>query len=229
MGRRSDGGAGIVARVDVEKARAFCKPSKWLWFPQRYQGRTDLEYPFIKVSDTNLPGNEVEISYAANTVNTATLNLLRARAYPPGTIIFPKIGGAIATNKKRVLSVDAVFDNNIIGVIPDKERLLVKWCFYYLSTVNLMDLAKIGPVPSIRQSVVLELPIPIPYPEDLARSLAEQHRIVMRLEALLGEVREMSALQAEIEADVGRLMEAVLAEVFAPKVMQAWQFEAALD
>lgn len=48
----------------------------------------------------------------------------------------------------------------------------------------------------------------------MPRSLAEQRRIVARLEALLGEVRELRQLQAEIEADVGRLMEAVLAEVF---------------
>lgn len=56
--------------------------------------------------------------------------------------------------------------------------------------------------------------IPIPYPDDPPRSLAEQRRIVARLETLLGEVRELRRLQAEIEADVGRLMEAVLAEVF---------------
>lgn len=59
-----------------------------------------------------------------------------------------------------------------------------------------------------------KFPIPIPYPDDPVRSLAEQRRIVARLEALLGEVREMRALQAQIEADVGRLMGAVLAEVF---------------
>ncbi len=50
--------------------------------------------------------------------------------------------------------------------------------------------------------------VPVP------RSLTEQRRIVARLEALLGDVREMRQLQAEIEKDVGRFMEAVLAEVF---------------
>lgn len=35
-----------------------------------------------------------------------------------------------------------------------------------------------------------------------------------RLEALLGEAREMRRLQTEIEADVVRLMEAVIRDVF---------------
>lgn len=69
-------------------------------------------------------------------------------------------------------------------------------------------------MPRARKSVLREAPIPIPYPDDPVRSLAEQRRIVARLEALLGEVREMRALQAQIEADVGRLMEAAIQDVF---------------
>lgn len=64
--------------------------------------------------------------------------------------------------------------------------------------------------------------IPIPYPNDPPRSLAEQRRIVARLEVLLGEVRELRRLQAEIETDVGRLMEAVVRDVF-DQPTDGWQ------
>jgi hypothetical protein len=67
-------------------------------FPKRFQGHADLPYPFIKVSDMNLPGNETYVTKAANTVDNDLLKELRARLYPPGTVVFPKIGGAIATN-----------------------------------------------------------------------------------------------------------------------------------
>lgn len=68
--------------------------------------------------------------------------------------------------------------------------------------------------PAVTDGDVFQSEIPIPYPNDPARSLAEQRRIVARLEALLGEVREMRALAQSMQADIERVMEAALAEVF---------------
>lgn len=84
-----------------------------------------------------------------------------------------------------------------------------KFVFYYFSSLGFQS-------ESYRRhfSLLKKQEVPIPYPDDPARSLAEQRRIVARLEALLGEVREMRALQAQIEADVGRLMEAAIQDVF---------------
>lgn len=183
-------------------------------FPRNFQGRHDLPYPFAKVSDMNLPGNETYITSAENTVDNVILNKIRAKTYFPGTIIFPKVGGAIATNKKRILGVEATFDNNVMAVIPNEEKAITKWIFYYLQSIDLMILANIGPVPSIRQSTVQALPIPIPYPDDPPRSLDVQRRIVARIEALLGEVREMRQLQADIEENTNRLMRTVLAQTY---------------
>jgi type I restriction enzyme S subunit len=84
-----------------------------------------------------------------------------------------------------------------------------KFVFHYLNSLNLQ------PEGYRRHfSLLKKYQIPIPYPDDPARSLAEQRRIVAQLEAALDEVREMRDLQSQIEADVGRLMESVLAEVF---------------
>ena len=181
-------------------------------FPRNFQGRRDLPYPFAKVSDMNLPGNETYITSAENTVDDAILDQIRARTYLPGTIIFPKIGGAIATNKKRILGVEATFDNNVMAVIPDEEKAITKWLFYYLQSIDLMTLANNGPVPSIRQSTVQALPIPVPYPDDPPRSLDSQRRIVAQIEALLAEVRELRELQADIDLNTNRLMQTILAQ-----------------
>lgn len=59
------------------------------------------------------------------------------------------------------------------------------------------------------QTELANVEIPLP-------NITEQRRIVGRIEALLGEVREMRRLQEEIAGDVGRLMDAVLSEVFPP-------------
>lgn len=72
-------------------------------FAESMQGNTDFSYPFIKVSDMNSVGSEIIISKAANTVNDENLRILRGKTFPAGTVIFPKVGGALLTNKKRIL------------------------------------------------------------------------------------------------------------------------------
>lgn len=57
--------------------------------------------------------------------------------------------------------------------------------------------------------------IPLPYPDDPARSLETQHRIVARIEALFAELREARRLHAAIVADTGRLLAAALEHVMA--------------
>ncbi|MFN8439656.1 MAG: restriction endonuclease subunit S [Caldilineaceae bacterium] len=202
-------------------------PNSWTWrslgehaqvsggfgFPKEQQGKLGLPYPFIKVSDMNTIDGEMRITSAANTIDDKIAGLLKLQIFPENTIIFPKIGGAIATNKKRLLGYRATFDNNVMGVVTD-QLLDHKWLLYYLLSIDLMDLAHIGPVPSIRQSAVQGMPIPLPYPDDPTRSLAEQRRIVARIEALFAELRECRHLHGEIVKDTGRLMDAVLAEVF---------------
>ena len=73
-------------------------------FPERYQGQADCEIPFYKVSDMNLPGNEREMVFENNTISEEVRRELGAFLFPEGSTIFPKIGGAIATNKKRMTS-----------------------------------------------------------------------------------------------------------------------------
>lgn len=56
--------------------------------------------------------------------------------------------------------------------------------------------------------------IPLPYPDDPARSLEIQRRIVARIETLFAELRECRKLHQAVVEDTNRLMDAVLAEVF---------------
>ena len=130
-------------------------------FPNYLQGNTKLQFPFVKVADMNLPGNEIYVSYAANTVNESILRELNARTYPSGTVIFPKVGGAIATNKKRILSVNATFDNNIMGVVPSAS-ISSEWVYCLLQSIDLASMSRTTAVPSIRQSDIASLVVPVP-------------------------------------------------------------------
>jgi len=71
------------------------------------------------VSDVNLPWNKTRITSWNNTVSGEVPRELKAKTFPAGTIIFPKIGAAIATNKKRKLTCDSTYANNVMGIVPD--------------------------------------------------------------------------------------------------------------
>jgi len=176
-------------------------------FPKKFQGSKRLPIPFVKVSDLNKTENEREVTCAENYVDDDILSSLQARAYDPGTVVFPKIGGAIATNKKRKLGVRATFDNNIMGLVPDVSLVDTDYLLYFMNTVDLRKLSQVGPVPSIRQSAVNVIPLPLP-------PLEEQRRIVARIEDLMGKIREARRLREEAKHDADQLMPAALAEVF---------------
>jgi type I restriction enzyme S subunit len=59
--------------------------------------------PWFRIGDMNTPGNERELSQAEINLSHTTAAELGLHIRPKGTIVFPKRGGAIATNKKRRL------------------------------------------------------------------------------------------------------------------------------
>jgi type I restriction enzyme S subunit len=152
---------------------------------------------FIKVSDMNAEEARTVVSSAVNTVDSEILAELGARAYPNGTVIFPKVGGALMTNKKRVLGTPAAFDNNIMGVVP--KHVESSWLFLFMQSVDLRELANTQALPSIRQGDVVRLPIPLPPKEDqvqIAVQFGEQVRAASMLRSRLTErLHEMQKLR----------------------------------
>lgn len=136
------------------------------------QGKTDQEIPFLKVSDMNLEGNEITIFKFNNSVSREVAKKLRAKICPSGTMIFPKIGAAIYTNKKRILSQDSCFDNNVYGLIPN-ETILSKFLFYILQPIELKDWASESTPPSMKASNVEDFEIPLPPLEIQQQIVAE--------------------------------------------------------
>lgn len=186
---------------------AVAKPVNGFGFPKRYQGRVGGPIPFMKVSDLNTPENDPDVRVAANYVDDITLRAMRARAYEPGTIVFPKIGGAIATNKKRTLGVRAAFDNNIMGLVPRHEHVTSDYLLWLMHSFDLTKLAKVGPVPSIRQSDVADQHIPLP-------PITQQRRIVAQLEAFRKIIKALQVAQAETDSLLQALNRSILDKAF---------------
>jgi type I restriction enzyme S subunit len=183
-------------------------------FAEHLQGRTDLPFPFIKVSDMNASNAETVISRAANTVDEAILKQLRARTYPAGTVIFPKVGGALLTNKKRLLGAEATFDNNVMGIVP--KEVDSQFLFYWMQSFDLRTIANIQALPSIRQSDVAALKIPLP-------PNPEQKRIAAILKEQMAAVeRARAAAEAQLKA-ARDLPAAYLCAVFDSLEARQWE------
>ena len=172
-------------------------------FPLKYQGKLDDEIPFLKVSDMNLPGNEVHIVSWNNTISRAVVQELRVKVLPRGTVIFPKIGAAIATNKKRILTCDSTYDNNVMGITSRSEKLLPEFLYYLLSTFDLSIWASNAQPPSMRKTVVENHLIPLP-PLELQRELVAE---IEGYQKAIEEAREqIQRLEEKIQTAVARVL-----------------------
>ena len=130
----------------------------------------------IKVADMNLPGNELKL-------RTATLERMidkdeaEYRCAPPGTIIFPKRGAAIATNKKRVSTQWTAFDPNVIGVVSN-GKIDQDYLFQWFQMFDLRTITEPGPTPQLNKKNLLPLCIAIPPTQE------EQQEIVAIFDAV---------------------------------------------
>lgn len=176
-------------------------------FPRETQGSRDREIPFYKVGDMNHPLNQIEMRHSDNTIDNATAVGLKAKVFPRGTVIFPKIGAAIATGKKRILSQPATFDNNVMGLVPT-DLIDSRFLYYWALTFDFAQVANIGPVPSLRKSVVEALRLPLPPP-------SEQRRIA----ALLEKADTLQHKQVEAATLAARILPVLFARTFGDSIV----------
>jgi type I restriction enzyme S subunit len=178
-------------------------------FPTAEQGHADRPILFSKVSDMNLAGNEREILRTIHTIDEATANRLRVKVHPPGTVVFPKIGGAIATNKRRIVVRPTAIDNNCLGIIPNKS-CSTEWLFLVLSATDLKNYQSGTSVPALNQGTIGEIKVSLP-------PLAEQRRIVAKVEELLALCDELEARQTAAREHRSRLVRSALDHLTQPR------------
>ena len=145
-------------------------------FPKKHQGEVAGEFPFFKVGDMNSEGNETSLVAANHYISEATRKTLGARILPPKSIVFPKVGGAISTNKKRKIAVPSCVDNNVMGLAPKTEKVLPAYLSWWMEGVDIYEFSNKAALPSITKTTVDGWPIPLP-------PLEEQKRIVAVLDA----------------------------------------------
>nr|WP_314582126.1 restriction endonuclease subunit S [uncultured Pseudomonas sp.] len=205
----------LLAEI-TEDEKPFAAPISWVlsrlghvgeWavgsgFPTQEQGLTDQPIPFCKVSDMNLSGNERFILTANNSIDESTASRLRVNVHPAGTVIFPKIGGAIATNKRRLLVKPTAIDNNCLGLTPN-GTLSSNYLYLLLSSIDLTRYQAGTSVPALSQGVLADIIVGVP-------PLAEQHRIVAKVDELMALCDRLEVHQDDAENAQAQLVQALL-------------------
>ena len=176
-------------------------------FPIKYQGITDDNLiPFYKVGDMNSAQNNIYMMQANNYVEEAIiLDEIKGTIFEPNTIIFPKVGMAIKTNKKRLLTRRAAIDNNVMAiVVNEKAGVLTKFLFeYFVFVVDLNDYASGANPPSISASNISELKIPVP-PLDV------QQKIIDECEAYESKIAEAEKKLEELKGKTNEILKKYL-------------------
>lgn len=110
-------------------------------------------------------------------------------AYNKPSVLIPRKGslGNLFFVDIPFWNVDTIFYTEI-----DEAQIIPKFFYYFLTTVGLGEMNQAGGVPSQTQSVLNELKIPIPCPDNPEKSLAIQAEIVRILDAFTAMTTELA-------------------------------------
>lgn len=175
---------------------------------------------WITPSDLNQDLLIQSVTESETTLSEVGVNSSSARLLPPGTVLF---SSRATVGKIAIAGTPLTTNQGFINFVCS-EGVYNKFLAYSLRllTSQIKGLATSTTYLEVSKHSIRPFRVPIPHPLDLERSLAEQQRIVARIEALLNEVQEISLLQEILADDCNKLMDALLAESFAPEELPKW-------
>lgn len=176
-------------------------------FPHEEQGLQAEELPFFKVASLEGADSEGGLTAPDHRISRETAKRLGAHVFPPGTVVFAKVGAALLLNRFRQLIAEACLDNNMMGLEPFPEQVLPRFLMYSMSTKDLGLIANPGAVPSVNGSQIAEEKIWCP-------SLNEQERIANFLDYKTARIDALIAEKESLKELLELHWQATLAETF---------------
>lgn len=181
--------------------------------------RTKPEYfgqgiPWVKSGD--LPDGP--ITKTDEQITQLGLDNSAAKLMPPGTICMALYGATIG--KLGTMTFEAATNQATANLIPDERVVDGQYVFYYLMSErqNFIDLGQGGAQPNISQEIVRKHPFKL-------APLAEQRRIVGKLELLLGKVSSSQQRLSRSSGLLKRFRQSVLAAACSGKLTADWREE----
>jgi len=161
--------------------------------------------PFYKVAQMN--NDDRVMKDALITFNPDVALTHRIKLFPKGSVLIPTRGGAILTEKKRILLEDASYDSNIMGLKADDKNITDEYLFRFMLSVNLSDYVDTSSIPQINNKHIDQMQIPL-------APIEEQRHIVAHLDALAERTRTLEAATQEKLDDLTALKASLLDVAF---------------
>jgi type I restriction enzyme S subunit len=165
----------------------------------------DGDLPYLKVADMSFEGNEDQITSSSRFL--LMTDIKESAVIPKGATIFPKRGGAIMTNKKRIAALPICADLNIMSVIPS-QRLRAQLLYYYFLNVDMRKLGTGSSIPQINNYDVE--PLTISFPE----SLATQEELIRAFDELREETQRLTRIYERKLSALEELKKSLLHQAF---------------
>jgi restriction endonuclease S subunit len=155
------------------------------------------EFPFLRVSDMNLEGNEIYINKWNISLSQTDVNRFKVKLYPKNTIIFPKRGASIHTNKKRILQKDCGIDLNTMGFVAG-DKIDFYYLFTWFQTIDLKTISDGSYIPQINSRNIEGIQIPLPPLSEQKQIAALFQSIETAMEQVDGQEKNLKALQKSL-------------------------------
>lgn len=210
----------VLPEVDLDQA-PFQLPSGWTWarFPElgsfgrgksKHRPRND---PSLFDDGTHLLIQTGDVARSKGVIETYTsryndFGLSQSYKWPKGTLCIT-IAANIADS--GILTFDACFPDSVVGFVPASMFETARYFEYFVRTAkaNLLEFAPANAQKNINLEILMSVLIPLP-------PLAEQHRIVAKVDELMALCDQLEAGLTETAATRRRLLDALLAEALEP-------------
>lgn len=162
-------------------------------FPVSYQGRSEGQFPFFKVSDMNIAGNEIWMVSANNYLSERDRQRLGSYVFPRETIIFAKVGAAIFLERKKLLNSPSCIDNNMAGFMVESSQIDRNYIYHQFVNYRLSGLVSTTALPSLNGAVLKSIKFAKPQTlveqEAIANALSDADALIESLERLIAKKR----------------------------------------
>jgi type I restriction enzyme, S subunit len=160
-----------------------------------YEAQSD-GYFLMKVSDMNLVENE---QFIVRCQMWAADRGARSATCPAGSVVIPKRGGAIGTNKKRITMRPTVLDPNLMAIAPVSSSIHLTYLFQWFLRFDLASISSGSSVPQLNKQDLAPLKVQIP-PIEIQNAFADRISAIEDLKAIgRAALAESDALFASLQ------------------------------
>ena len=139
-------------------------------FKPEYQGCDSGKWMYVKVGDLNSQGNIKYVTRTKNYVDDDVLTKMKAKPFTAGSIVFSRVGEALRSNNKRILTQSCLTDDNVLVItVSNTAECYPEFLYYWFESQDLQKFCNNGSVPVISGSNLKKQIVSLPLvPEQTA-------------------------------------------------------------